>query len=155
MSAIKGYAAGFFIFAVIVLGIISILGVWDVFGGDVIWKSFYTIGLLAVVALIIAVAGQAMDSKAGHVPSVPDPIWASVRKGTLGVLIGSLAILALLGILTIWEVISNHDVLYKSMGSMAILAFVSLIIVVTCRSMEGTDVVPLIPPMPPVPPVQG
>lgn len=136
MRAIKGYAAAFFIFAIVVLGIISILGVWDFFDGDVIWKSFETLGLLAIVALIIVAAGQAMDSKSDVIYE-PNPVWTEVRKGTLGLLIASTAILALLGILSIWNVITNSDVLYKSMGSVAIIAFVSLIIVMTCKAMEG------------------
>jgi len=151
MSTIKEYAASFFIFAVAVLGVISILGVWDVLKGDVIWKSFETLGLLAFVAAIVMIAGRAMDSRSTGVIYVPNPIWSSVRKGTLILLIVLVSILALMGILTIWDVISNKDVLYKSIGSVTILAFVALIIVGTCRTMEGdTNANPVNPPRSPV-----
>ncbi|MDE2037650.1 MAG: hypothetical protein KGI69_00285 [Patescibacteria group bacterium] len=136
MSAIKNYAAGFFILAVVVLAAISILGVWDILKGDVITKSFQTLGLLAFVAAIVMIAGRAMDSRSEAV-YVPSPVWASLRKGTLGLLIAAVSILALLGILSIWDIISDQNVLFRSIGSVAILAFSALIIVGTCKTMEG------------------
>jgi len=139
MRQFRGYAAGFFVFAVVVLGTISILGIWDVLSGDVIWKSFETLGLLAVVAVIVMTAGKSIGVNPNDaVIYAPNPGWASLRKGTLGLLIASVSVLALMGVMTIWDVIADKDVLYKSLGSVALLAFVSLIIVVTCQSMEGT-----------------
>lgn len=144
MKKIQGYAAGFFIFAVTILGTISILGIWDVFGGDVIWKSFETLGLLAFVAVIVMIAGRAVGGRSdNNVIYVPNPGWTSLRKGTLGVLIISVSVLALMGILTIWDVIADKDILYKSLGSVALLAFVSLIIVGTCRTMEDGSTPPV------------
>jgi membrane-bound ClpP family serine protease len=139
MNSIKGYSAGFFIFAVSVLSVISVLGVWGVLEGDVIYKSFQTLGLLAVVAAIVMIAGRAMDARSTSVIYVPNPAWSSVRRGTLILLIVLVSILAFMGVLTIWDIISNKDVLYKSLGSVAILAFASLIIVGTCRTMEGNS----------------
>lgn len=138
MKKLQGYAAGSFIFAVIVLGAISIAGIWKVFDNDVIIKSFETLGLLAVVSLVVIAAGQFMGSKPVDATIyVPNPGWTSLRKGTLGLLIAAVAILALLGVLTIWDVITDKDVLYKSLGTLAVLAFNSFIIVLTCKTMEG------------------
>jgi len=137
MKKIQGYAAGFFIFAVSVLGVISILGVWNIFSGDVITKSFETLGLLGLVAVIVMIAAQFIDAKHDGVIYVPNPGWKSMRKGTLGLLIVSVSVLALLGVLDIWDVITNQDVLNKSLSSIFIIAFVSFIIVITCRQMEG------------------
>ncbi len=140
MKTIKNVAASLFIIAVVILSAISILGVWKIFSNDVIVKSFETLGLLAVVSAITMVAGKFIEAKnqtAETVPEVPSPAFKAIRQSTLVVLIVSGSILALLGVLSIWDVITNKDVLYKSLGSLAILAFSSLIIVATCLEMEG------------------
>ena len=81
MKKIQGYAAGFFVFAVAFLGMISILGVWNVFSGDVITKSFETLGVLAGVAAIVMIAGRFIDTKPDQgVIFVPNPGWKSLRK---------------------------------------------------------------------------
>jgi hypothetical protein len=136
MKKAQGYAAGFFIFAVAVLGIISILGVWQVFNSDVIGKSFESIGLLAFVAIIVIAACRYLDAKTEGVIYVPNPGWKGLRKGTAGILIASVSVLALMGILAIWDVITDKQVLYKSLSSVAILAFVAFVIVLTCLAME-------------------
>ena len=104
-------------------------------------KSFETLGLLAVVAVIIMIASRFMDAKTTEaVVYVPNPGWKSLRKGTLGMLIVSVTILALIGILSIWEVITDKDILYKSLGTLAVIAFTSFIVVLTCLGMEHDPV---------------
>jgi len=116
------------------------MGVWDIFEGDVIWKSFKTLGLLAIVALITVAAGQYMENRSETITlDIPSPIWSMIRKATLTILIVSVSLLALLGVLSIWEIIDDRDVLYKSLSSLSIIAFGALIIVLTCRNMEGTN----------------
>src|SRR3989338_3509983 len=143
MKKIQNGAALFFVAAVTVLAIIAIGGVWDVFNKDVLTKSFQSLGLLAVVSLIIIGAGNFMGNKSDQDPSlivVPNSIFRVVRIITLGLLIVSVSILALLGILAIWEVISDKETLYKSIASIAIVAFSSFVIVITCLNREGDNV---------------
>ena len=151
MKKIADIAAYAFMVSVALLSVISILGIWDFFQEDVIGKSFQSIGLLAVVAIIVIMADHFMDKKA--IPTNIGPkvnmetgevfvtdashgVFIIIRKITLVLLIASAAFLALLGILAIWEVLSG-DVLHKSLASLAIMAFSSFVIVLTCLEREG------------------
>jgi len=137
MRAIQDVVAFFFIAAVVILAGVSIFGVWDIFAQDVISKSFMTLGLLSIISLIIMVAGRFIDNKSDMALAIPpNPAFSSIRRIMLGVLIVSASLLALLGVLTIWEVISKGEVLWKSLGSITIIAFSSLIVVMTCRERE-------------------
>jgi hypothetical protein len=138
MRKIQDFAAALFLGAVIALTALSILGVWEVYGRDVITKSFMTIGLLAVVAVIVIVAGRFMEHKdAGVIVVEPSPIFKSIRQMTVALLIVSVALLALVGILAIWELITDKTVLYKVLSSLGILSFGSLISVMTCLEREN------------------
>lgn len=142
MKNIQNIAAFLFIGAVIILTGISILGVWNFFTGDVIFKSMQTLGLLAVVSIVIMAAGKFMDrrTEAGvpETPALPDPSFKTIRQLILIVLIVSLSFLAILGVLTIWDVFADKTVLYKTLGSVGILAFSSFIIVLTCLDRENS-----------------
>ncbi|MFO0718534.1 MAG: hypothetical protein U0522_00685 [Candidatus Paceibacterota bacterium] len=143
MKKLQDVAGLIFICAVALLSIISVLGIWDFFASDVIVKSFETLGLLAAVAVVIMVAGKFMQSKNAveiTMPVVANPAFQVIRSVTVVILIISAAILALLGVLAIWDVIADKDVLYKSLGSVAVLAFGSFIIVMTCLQGEGNTV---------------
>jgi hypothetical protein len=143
MKTIQNAAALVFVAAVGVLSAVSILGVWKIFDQDVISKSFQTLWLLALVAVIVMVAGKflagrSQQSDAGMVmPELPSPIFKSIRQITLVVLIVAVSLLALLGVLSIWDVITDKDVLYKSLGSLGILAFGAFVMVLTCLEREG------------------
>lgn len=141
MKSIQNTAAGLLILAVGVLSVVSIFGVWDIFARDVITKSFQTIGLLAMVAVIIMVAGRFIESRqqAGGqmVPAMPSPAFRSIRSVTLTILIISVALLAFLGILAIWEVVQDRDILYKSLSSLGILAFGAFLMTMICLEREN------------------
>ncbi len=137
MKTIQNAASGFFILAVAVLSLISILGIWDFFSKDVILKSFQTLGLLAVISIVVIVAGRFIGNSANEtIIEVPNPIFNIIRRATLGILIVAAVLLAFLGICAIWEVITDKEVLYKSLSSLAILAFSAFIIVITCMERE-------------------
>ncbi len=136
MRKLQNIGAVLFIFAVFILTVVSVFGVWDVFDGDVVWKSFQTLGLLSLVALIIIKAGKIMDDKAGTV-TTPLEIFSSLRKIAFAILIVSASLLAFLGVMSIWDFIADKDVLYKSLGSLVIIAFSAGVVKVTCDAMEG------------------
>lgn len=139
MKKVQNIAAFVFISAVTVLSLISVLGVWDFFSHDTITKSFETLGLLALVTLIVMVAGRFMESRNQQDPAmiiVPNPIFKDLRRVTLVVLIICVSVLALLGVCAIWNIITDKDVLYKSLASVAILAFGAFVIVMTCLDRE-------------------
>lgn len=136
-TVIQNAAAGVFIACVVVLTAISVFGVWDIFSGDVIMKSFETLGLLALVAIVVIVASNFVgDPGAANVVAVPNPGFRIMRNVTLTTLIASSTFLALLGVMSIWELISDQKVLGKSLSSLAIVAFASLIIVLLCLERE-------------------
>ncbi len=137
MKALQNYAAIFFIIAVSVLSLVSIFGIWDIFSGDVVWKSFETLGLLAIVASVIIKAGAVM--KNGDSDSLPNPLFVSIRKISLTTLIVSASLLALLGVLSIWDVITDKDALYKSLGTLAVIAFGAAIVKVVCDEMDDSS----------------
>lgn len=149
MKKIANIAALIFIFAVVILGIVSIAGIWNFFANDVITKSFQSIGLLGFVAVIILVADHFMNPREVKVPSDPsdgtqlvsqsDLMFKSIRTATLTILIVAVSLLALIGILSIWQVLSS-DVLHKSVASISIVAFSSFIIVLTCLERESNSI---------------
>lgn len=141
MKKIQDIAGFVFVSSVAVLSVVSILGIWEVFERDVITKSFETLGLLAVVAVIIIAAGKFVEHKPEdglvEVAPVPNPLFRSIRRITVGVLITSAVFLAFLGVLSIWDVIADKQVLYKSFGSLAVLAFGSFVVMMTSLEREG------------------
>lgn len=152
MKKIQNSAALFFIVCAGILGVISVLGVWDVLSDDVITKSFQTISLLAVVSVIVIYAGKFIDARntsqqvagvdaAGNptmltVEEPVNPIFTSLRHLTIAILIVAVALLALLGIMSIWDVLSG-EVFNKALSSIAIIAFDAFIIVLTCLDREN------------------
>ena len=143
MKAIQDAAGFAFILTVALFSSIAVLGVWELFDNDVISKSLMTIGLLALVAIIVIVAGRFVGSGqgvSGALPMLPNPTFRSLRRVMLGVLIAAVTLLALLGVLAIWDVIAEKEVLYKALSSIAILAFASFVIVMTCLEREGGSI---------------
>jgi len=140
MKSIQNAASSLFIVAVAVLSLISILGVWDFFNKDVIVKSFQTLGLLAVVAIVVMVAGRFVGRgpESGVSVALPHPIFKTIRVITLGILIVSAVLLAFLGICSIWDIITEKEILYKSLSSLGILAFSAFVIVMTCLEREDS-----------------
>ena len=144
MKKIENFAAFVFIIAVGVLSIIAMLGVWDFFSKDVISKSFETLGLLAFVAIVVMVAGRFIEGRSQQetnivISVIPNPAFKIIRQITLTILIISVSLLAILGVLAIWEVIKDKDVLFKSLSSVGIIAFGAFIITVTSLEREGNN----------------
>ena len=136
-TMIQNTAAGLFIICVSVLSAVSILGVWEFFSSDVITKSFETLGLLAFVAVLVIVASKFVgDPHAIDEAPVSHPGYHAIRNITLVTMIASSVLLALLGVLSIWDVISDTSTIHKSLSSLGIIAFASMIIVMVCLERE-------------------
>ena len=143
MKKLQDVSAFVFISCVGILATISVLGVWKIFDQDVINKSIQTISLLAVVTIIITVAGKFFGNHAqGELAGMesvivePNPVFKSLRYLTLTTLIISAVLLALLGVLAIWDVMSG-ETLSRSLSTLSIIAFASFVIVLTCLLREG------------------
>jgi hypothetical protein len=141
MKIIQEWAALFIVIAVSVLSAVAIMGIWEFFSKDVIEKSFQTLGMLALVAIIIMIAGRLIENRSSidnsGVVDVPNPMWKSVRVVTLTTLIVSVSLLAFTGVLAIWEVIKDKDMISKSLSSLGVLSFGAFIIVMVCLEREG------------------
>ena len=140
MQKIANVAAHLFIISIIILSTISILGVWDFFSNDVISKSFQSIGLLGFVAFIILVADHFLDQRTES-PMVSGSaiFFKALRALTLRILILAVTFLALFGIMAIWEIFSG-EIFRKSLASIAIMTFSSLVIVITCLERENNPI---------------
>ena len=139
-TVIQDMAAGLFVICVTVLTVVSIMGVWKIFSTDVIWKSFETLGLLALVAVIVIIASRFVgDPSVATEVAMPRPRYRAIRNITLATLIVSSSFLALFGVLSIWEIITDKDVVNKSLSSLGIIAFASLIIVMVCLEREQNE----------------
>lgn len=136
VKAVQDIAAGLFIACVALLTAVSVLGVWELFDGDVIEKSFATLGLLALVAMIVIGAGKFVGDPSVVLEPVPRPGYRATRNITLTSLIVSSSLLALLGVLSIWDVITDTKIIHKSLTTLGIIAFSSLIIVMVCLERE-------------------
>ena len=137
MRSIKDIASLLFLACLGVLTTIAVLGVWEVFAHDVIAKSFQTLGVIAFVSVIVIIASKFMDSSPSTMPSPMTVTFRGIRSLTLSLLILSASLLALIGILSIWDVIANADVLHKSLSSIAVVAFSSYIAVAVCLEREN------------------
>lgn len=153
-AQIQKIAAVVFILAVAILSVVSVFGIWKFLEGDVINKSFETLWLLAFVAVIVIVASRFVETRIAApapvpgtpgapespapVPALPDPLFPQIRKATIAFLIVAVSLLALCGVLAIWDVFSDKEVLYRSIGSLFVLAFGAFLIVLTCLERERT-----------------
>jgi|GEM_PF-1304310 len=147
MKKLQNWAGFTFIFCTAFLTVVSVLGIWKVLNEDVVGKSTQTISLLAVVTVIIIIAGRFIDKRAeiasrdqvgAEISRTVEvnPAFTSIRHATLGILIAAVTLLTLLGVLSIWDVLSG-ETLTKSLSSMALVAFASLVIVITCLEREN------------------
>jgi hypothetical protein len=151
MKKIQDAAATIFIICVAILTVVSVMGVWELFEGDVITKSFQTVGILAGAAVITIFAGRFMDNH--HIeptstqsteavlsePTV-NSTFSAIRYVTVVSLITSASLLALIGILSIWEVLKG-DILAKSASSIGIVAFSSFLIIAVCLEREDHPII--------------
>lgn len=136
-TRVQNWAAGVFVASVAVLTAVSILGIWKVFDRDVIEKSLETLGLLALVSFVVIVAARYVGSAtASAVPPPPNPAFRATRNITLVTLIGSAVLLAFLGVLAIWDIIADEQVVYKAISSLALIGFSSFVIVLICLERE-------------------
>lgn len=129
----------FFIACLFILSVVAILGIWDFFDRDVILKSFQTLGVCALVAIVVIMAGRLMDTAPtpAGVVNRSVSLFKGIRYLTLTTLVASVSLAALVGILAIWNVVPDKAVLYKALSSIAIIAFSSYIAVAVCLEREN------------------
>ncbi len=143
MKKIQDSSAFVFIGCVVVLALVSILGIWKIFDSSVIEKSAQTVALLAIVSVIMIVAGRAVDgrdqetvmSADPNLTPVINPKFTTIRHLTVVILILAVSLLALFGVLAIWEVL-NGEVLHRALSSISVIVFSSFVIIVTCMERE-------------------
>ena len=143
MNTFQNAVAIVFLMALTALAVISVFGVWDLLGKDVIFKSLQTLGVLAAVSVVVMMAGRFIDPTRVSVSEIgmPHPLFQGIRQGTLGLLIVAASLLALIGVLAIWEVIPNQEVLMKALSSVAIIAFSSFLAVAVCLEREKHPII--------------
>lgn len=141
-NKLKEGASLLFMLCVTILTGISILAIWDLLPEDVIGKSMATMGIIALALLLVVFAGgffrRGEEVSAGAEQLTPfetNPIFPFIRKTSVTFIIASVVLLALFGIMSIWEVFPR-ETLFKSLSSIALIAFSFFIMVLTCMVNE-------------------
>jgi cytochrome b subunit of formate dehydrogenase len=65
-SAIKHVTAWVMIISAILFAVIGVLAIWEVFGqdaGDVIWRAFSSMAIIAFAAFIVNIASRVSEAK--------------------------------------------------------------------------------------------
>lgn len=132
----------FFIFCVGFLCVLSIMSVWKLVEGDILAKSISTIGIIAFASVVTILASHWMKKDVNELSPIEDSsslpnFFPSLRSFTSVLLIISIVILTFVGILSIWDLIQDRDVLNRTISSMLIIAFSSVLVIATCAEREG------------------
>lgn len=64
--AIRRVTAWVMIMSAILFALVGVLAIWEVFGesaGDVVWRAFSSLAIIAFAALVVNVASRAMMNK--------------------------------------------------------------------------------------------
>ena len=126
-----------FILITTVIAGLSLLGIWDILADQVIARTLLTITLLVVISLVVGYAYQYINpfDHTDESNDTPWPVFTALRKSFLSLLIASVFVLGLVGVLSIWEIISEENI-FKVFSSIAVLSISSGIITVVCLNRE-------------------
>lgn len=122
--------------AVSVLSIFGLLAIWEIIDSDVLWKSFSTIGVIGLVALVvIGISRVANNYYAGQpaAPAVESQGWKAARNVILGVVGAAFLVFAAFSIAAIWG-FTGGEALYHSLSSMLLLGCSSIILLIAFKS---------------------
>ncbi len=139
---ISDVVALLFIGCVGVLTVLCLLSIWKFIDGDVVFKSMATIGIVAFASIIALFASRAMGNQIAESSEISPyiPLFTSLRYLTSTLLIVAVAVLALVGVMAIWDLITDNAVIMKTVVSMIILAFSSFIAIATCAERENRTI---------------
>jgi hypothetical protein len=127
--SIERVAVGVLVFSVSILSIVGLFGIWGWLGSGIVWKSYTTIGILGMAALLVVGIARVSSKYYADTPQAPVPesgAWKAVRNQLLGLTGAVFLFFTALAILAVWEFVGK-DALFKSFSSMMLL-FVSAII---------------------------
>jgi hypothetical protein len=138
MKKIANVAGYLFILSVAILTVVAILGVWDFATDETVWKAFQTIGLLGIVTLIVLFAERFIDRNPNldNSNTIAVERFKAIRHFTVILLIVAIALLALFGVMSIWEIL-DEDVSSKALSSIGIVAFSAFLMIITSLNREN------------------
>lgn len=125
------------------LTVLSLLSIWKFVSSDVLMKSMATVGIVAFASVITMVASRSMggaDTSEAPQSAELTAFFSILRSITSAVLIVSVVMLTLIGVLAIWDVISDKTFLSRVISSMLVLAFSSFITIFACADREGKTI---------------
>lgn len=138
---ISDIVALFFVFCIGILTALCLLSIWKFIDGDVVIKSMATIGIVAFASIIALFASRTMSGNDPQSDISPYlPMFTSLRYFTSTLLIISVAVLALIGVMAIWEFMTDKAIITKSVVSMIIIAFSSFLAIATCAERENRTI---------------
>lgn len=134
--SIERIAVGTLVFSVSILSIVGLMAIWEMLSEDVLWKSFSTIGVLAVVALVIMGIARVASNYYQNQPKMPQPEsveWRAARNVLLAIVGAAFLFFAALSIMSIWDFIGD-DSLWHAINSMILLCVSAVIMLVAFKS---------------------
>ncbi|MDP3988815.1 MAG: hypothetical protein Q8P93_01110 [bacterium] len=147
MKNFANISAAIFIVLIIIATALSMLGIWELLSDEIFSKSIQTIALISVVAVILMVADhvsgmRAVDTETTLTVSEATylQVFIGIKKATFVILTLSVVFFAFMGILSIWDVITKGEIMEKSLGSIGVVAFSSILIMIACMEREGRSV---------------
>lgn len=138
--SIERIAVGTLVFSVSILSIVGLLGIWEWLDNDIIWKSYTTIGVLGMAALLVVGIARVSNKYYADAPQAPAPesqSWKTARNFVLGVTAAAFLSFTALAVLAIWDFVGDGS-LIKAFGSMGLL-FASAIINLIAFSSQMDD----------------
>ena len=135
--SIERIAVGTLVFSVSVLSLVGLMAIWGWINEDALWKSFSTIGVVGVTALVVVGITRVGSMYYKNMPaptSVPESAsWRSARNLLLGVVGVAILFFAALSVLSIWDFVGN-DSLTKAFESMGLLFCSAVVLLVAFKS---------------------
>ena len=130
-------AVGTLVCAVAILTLVGLFGIWGWVGEDVVWKSYSTIGVVALAAFLVVGIAQITGKYAGTppAPAPESPVWKAARNLLLGAIGIVFLAFAALAIAAIWNFV-GPDTLWRSFSSMMLLFTSGVITLVAFKQVD-------------------
>jgi hypothetical protein len=136
-SSLERIAVGIVVFSTSILSIVGLLAIWEFVNSDFLWKSFSTIGVIGLAALVVIgisrVANSYNKGTAIRVPAPEPAAWRSMRNQLLTIIGLAFLFFAGLSILSIWNFVGS-DSLMKAVESMFLLCSSAVVMLVAFKS---------------------
>lgn len=134
---IERVAIGTLVCAVSILTLVGLLAIWGWVDGDIVWKSYSTIGVIGLAALVVVGIARVSSKYYGQpaAPAPESPTWKAMRNLILGIMGAAFLVFTVLSIAAIWNFVGG-DTLWKAISSMGYLFISAVILLVAFNAVD-------------------